>query len=182
MAQAEPGNRCRIVLVYEDTATRERLLRLGDRLIAEFGDDIDFDGAWWRLDYLADRALANLAARAAAIADIIAFSFNHAGAWCSSLRKWSAMWADKRTGQEGAMLVLMGNEREAREFSALPDNPFRELARRANMDYLVPIEGQAPAGGANVLDLFLKQASHMTFVLETAANPGASSAHWGINE
>jgi hypothetical protein len=182
VAQAEPGNCCRIVLVYEDSATRERLLRLGDRLIAKFGDDIDFEGAWWRLDFLSDPALANLAAGAAAKADIIAFSINLAGAWRGSLRRWSAMWADKRTGKEGAMLVLMGSESEARTFSSLPANPLRDIARRANMDYLVPVEGQAPAAGANLLDLFLKQASHMTFVQETAANPGASSAHWGINE
>jgi hypothetical protein len=181
-AQAEPGNRCRIVLVYEDTATRERLLRLGDRLSAIFGDDIDFDGAWWRLDFLSDPALANLAAGTAAKADIIAFSLNPEGAWRGLLRKWSAKWANKRTGKEGAMLVLMGSESEALAFSSLPANPFRDIARRANMDYLEPVQGQSPAAGANLLDLFLKQASHVTFVQETAANPGASSAHWGINE
>jgi hypothetical protein len=182
VAPAEPNNCCRIVLVYEDSATRERLLRLGDRLIAEFGEDIDFDGAWWRLDFLSDPGLASLAAGVAAKADIIAFSFNLAGAWRSPLRKWSAMWADKRTGPEGAMLVLMGSESEARTFSSLPTNPLRDIARRANMDYLVPVEGPAPAAGANLLDQFLKQAGHLRFVPETPSNPGASSAHWGINE
>ena len=63
-----------VVLMYEDLETRERAKRSLDYLGEEFGNDIEFRNAMWRLDILQDPKLDALAAPSLAEAGLLIVS------------------------------------------------------------------------------------------------------------
>lgn len=95
-----------------------------------------FDFTWWNLAFLADDALAEAATRAAARADLLLVSVHPSADLSPRAVVWMETWPERRRKRTGALVVLMqASDRDERHVST-KHMYFRELARRANMDYL----------------------------------------------
>src|SRR2546423_15552467 len=59
-----------IVVVYEDTSTRNHAIRICDHLETKLGSETSFNFSWWKFDYLGDPFLSAEATAAAAQSDM----------------------------------------------------------------------------------------------------------------
>ena len=126
-------------VVYEDTASRDRALRLCDDLVRNLWNDFDFDFSWWRFDYLEDPAIARLAAESALWSDITMFSSGSVSDLPVPVRKWVDDWSHRRLADAAVLVALVGA-------GANPgDTPvhfyLRQKAAQAHMDFLPPPSG-----------------------------------------
>src|SRR5207253_10842362 len=63
-----------VVVLYEDRATRDRVLEVSRHMATQVGDEIQLKFSWWRFDFLQDPELAQQAANAASVADMLLVS------------------------------------------------------------------------------------------------------------
>jgi hypothetical protein len=128
-----------IVVVCEDELTHSQAVSVWDRLIKQFWAEIEFDFHWCQFANLLDPSNALDAANAAARADLIVLS-THAGEELPEhVTSWIETWLDKRENREGALIALVGREQEPSTGAMAKHLYLREVAHRANMDFLSEI-------------------------------------------
>jgi len=133
---------CRVVVLYDGAETRTAALEFSDHLRWHFSDDLDFEIAWWRADFLEELSLAELAAAQAAEADVILVCIRPDAGAVPPMKTWFTSWAAHHIDHDAALVELevpppAGME-SARHF-------FREAARAAGLDYLEPAAENASA-------------------------------------
>ena len=171
-----------VVVVYEDTATRDRAIGLFEGMFAQLGPETDLEVSWWRFGFLRDPHLAAQAADAAARAGLILFS-THAGAGLPAhVRDWIERWASRKSTQPSALAALIGMVGDAQQ-GLTPIHYFLQgVALRARMDFMPHA----------AIPLSVSQYGSA----QTAASPDVTASpvwdpsfdtdhpisHWGINE
>jgi hypothetical protein len=175
-----------VAVVYEDTGSRERALNLCHHLAQGFRAEIDFSFTWWRFRYLEDPDIAQAAAQAAAVADILLFSASSHADLPEEVRNWTELWVPLRTRSEGVLLVLTADLEEV-ELSASPLFLFlRNLARRASMDCLPRLADDPwttpPVSVRNLQNRADQGTRILDDILRHVPPTPAPPTHWGINE
>lgn len=165
---------CRIVLLCEDAAAREKAMAVCERLAGQFGDELFFDFSCWNVPDLARPTLARRAAQAAAAADVVVFAM-HGDDLPGPVREWAELCAAQRSKREGALGVLVAEPVSASASIGALLSRLELIAARWGVDFL-PL---MPLGGER-LDGQNERATAVTSLLREMLNQPPS--HWGLNE
>ena len=164
-------------VLYEDRETRNRVLEVGRHLQAKVGEEVELRFSWWRFDFLSEMRLAEQAAQAAMLADMLVISAHPGRGLPLVFTQWIEGWLPRRTQRESVLVALIGSPEDSSEDAAC--NYLQAIARRAGMDYLarpLPL-------ARNLADSLAKRAETTTPLLENILKQAAPPhTHWGINE
>ena len=178
---SEPGPEtgiCAIVVLYEDTSSRDAAIALCDSLAQTFDSELDFEITWCRFKYFSDPAVASEAAEAAMRADLILVSVQRAQDLPLEVKAWFEQWLVKREATDGALVLLQASA-DMRSSTTSQCAYLYLLAKRANLDYLA-LSNTGPAVSNEQLreNLRLSQPAG----LDTDPNSHQLSSRWGLNE
>lgn len=171
---------CKVVIVYDDAATRARAMAACDCLIQQCWSEIEFDFQWWRADFLGDATMAELAAEQAAHADFVIVGCDPQREFSAALKQWFETWAARRGGRDGALLNLMTHW--AASVAGWRNEQFlRDIAHRACLDYLTPAEsapGELPAS----FEEAERRANLHSSILDEILNQPPRPPSFGLND
>ena len=170
------------LIAYEDSVTRDRAMRMCDRLVEKFWKDFEFDISWWRFDFLRDAELAQAAASTAARSDLVLISAHGGRELPAAVSHWIETWVARRGPRSGILAAMIGTGEDP--FKGLtPIHVFlREAAQRANMDYL-PQSMDAPLNKLDgSIETITTRAEKVTSLLDNILHRPTLPLHWGINE
>ncbi len=122
-----------IVVIYEDSALRERAVQFCERLAAETpGMDMD----WWSFQLLSHPSMAQAAVERAAGAEVVVFAMGARGDLPAEIKLWFEKWLNKRGEREGALVGLLHREEAMQGMASFREMYLRHIAHRGGMDYL----------------------------------------------
>jgi hypothetical protein len=125
-----------VVVLYDDSATRQRAMEVCDHLAQRFWSEVDIKFHWWRTDFLEDAGMATTAADNSRNADFILVSILPDGELSPVVRHWFETWTIQREGREGALIDLTATGGLSSLTAQRKKLFLREVAHRAGMDYL----------------------------------------------
>ena len=180
--RAASGETWSVVVLYDDTATRERALEACDRLVRTFWAEVEFDFHWWRTDFLKDPFLAQTAMHEAREADVIIFSSAGDDDLPAAVSQWFARWTEQRGKREGLLFDLTGTLRPVTPRLERIQNRLRELARRAGLDYAAGVPARLPGRLPDSWQSAETRAGQVTAVLDDMLHKLPPPTHFGLNE
>jgi hypothetical protein len=139
----DPLDRCTVVVIYDDNATRARALTACDCLVDQIWESVELDFHWWRTDFLKDQYMARAAAYYAIAADFLVVCSNPAGETSRILGRWFESWISRRLSREGAFIDLI-TAQNVRDASPRHHDALRDIAKRGGFDYLGVVAPQSP--------------------------------------
>jgi hypothetical protein len=164
-AETEPRPK-RVVVVFEDSGTREHALRSNPEL-AEAGSHAEVMMVQWcSFGELADTAALAEAALGAAAADLVVFAISPSGELPGKVKTWIEHWVTKRGDREGALIGLVARTNYPREIACLKEIYLRHTAHRAGMDYLSQFPPAMAKAIPESLDSYQNRAHQVTAVLD----------------
>jgi hypothetical protein len=155
-----------VVVLYEDTAARERAVGFCDQLVSQFWTRFEFDVSWWPFDVLEQAPAATDATEKAVRADLVVFAASPAGDFPGPLTAWIETWLSQRGEREGTLVSLMdraaspGGEEGPRHLC------LRNAAHRGAMDYLTHVPEDMSRSIPDSLDSYTQRADQVTSLLE----------------
>ena len=171
-----------VVVLYQNKITRDRAMALCDRLVKNFWADVEFDFRWWRLDFLDDPRMAQIAAGDATTADIFILSSTPDTEISMPALKWFETWSAQRERREGLFLDLTDAASQNLATVQRRQALLRALASRANLDYWnripPPLSGSLLQSWPSVE----ARATEVTSVLNDILNRLPPPPHFGLNE
>jgi hypothetical protein len=152
-----------VVVIYEDSALRERAVQFCERLAAETpGLEMD----WWSFQLLNHPSMAHSAVDRAAVADVVIFAMGARGDLPEEIKMWMERWLNKRGEREGALVGLLHQEDGWQGVASFREIYLRHAARRGGMDYLSHAAPTIPRAIPDSLDSYNERAGRMTSVLD----------------
>ena len=122
----------KVVIAYETFAAAARARQVSDRLNAELNLECDV----WNMDSLVHAPLRELAAAAAAQADVIIIATHSGEALPTSVKDWIEEWLPrKKSGPTALVALLVHNGETSREPTAVCVYLSR-IAERGGMDFI----------------------------------------------
>lgn len=180
--QTEEKEACNVVVVYQDSATRQRAMDACDFLMHKFWSEVEFDFHWWRADFLEQEALAQTAAEQAANADFLIVCSSPTHPLSPALKRWFESWIEIRHGRDGALLDLTESGLTEAGAPQTTGNFLRGIARRAMLDYFTTAQhtlmGTLPASYEEVDE----RASQRSSVLDEILNHPPRPPSFGLND
>jgi len=166
-------------VLYEDRETRDRAIAVCRHLEAQVGDEIELSFCWWRFDFLRDPELAQEAANAAMVADMLVISAQPGRGLPPEFTEWVESWLARRGQRDSVLVALIGSEQDS-----MPDASIeylRQIATRARIDYVSKPLLMPAAVPPNLTASRPNPATKTSFLgdLRTHVRP---PSHWGINE
>ena len=170
------------LVAYEDPPTRDRALRVCDRLMERFWKDLEFNFSWWRFDFFTDSTMVEAAASAAAHSHLLLVAAHARRELPSAVQRWVEAWLPRRQSRPGVLAAMIGTEHDELRGLTPIHVYLRETARRAHMDYL-PDTMDAPLGQWDgSIEPITSRAQKMTSLLDNILHRPKAPDHWGINE
>jgi hypothetical protein len=155
-----------ILVVCEDELAHARALSLCERLAHRFGDEIEFRFSWWLFANLEYAVNAGEAARAASQAEMVFFVTHEREELPYNLKSWIETWVNQREPRGGALVSLTCAGKSVVECAPLKNLYLREVARRAEMDFLSNLPENLAHGIPESADWFSARASALGPVME----------------
>lgn len=176
---SQDSESCRLAIIYEDANSRDTAINLCDRLLHHFRGDLNFDATWWQCRFLGDPVLAERAAAAASLADIIVVTARDPDNLAMEAKTWFEQWVVPRV-QPGGALAWLPTLAEPPHVRGIASSYLEGLAYRARLDFL---SLELPR---NEEETYSQPAETMA-IWETVATSAAleakyHSSGWGINE
>jgi hypothetical protein len=171
-----------VVVVYKNTATRERAMTVCDHLVQQFWSDVEFDFHWWRTDFLEDPDMAATAAGNAASADFVIFCAGTENELSPLVSEWCESWVERRGGREGALVDLTEAAGPAADRASKAQTYLRQIARRAMMDYLTEMPATIMGTLPDSFESAAMRATHISSVLDDILHYSPPPSHYGLNE
>jgi hypothetical protein len=169
-----------VVVLYEDRETRDRVLDASRHMEAQVGDEIALKFSWWKFDFLNDSRLAEQAAQATILADMLLVSAHPGHGLPLAFSDWVETWLPRRGYRESVLVALIGSEHDSLNDAAC--QYLRTVAARAQMDYLAKPFVFSSNTMENLNDSLLHRAETKTPVLDDILSQTRPPSHWGINE
>ena len=170
------------LIAYEDSLTRDRAMRICDRLVEKFWKDVEFDYSWWRFDFLRDVEIVDAAAQSAARADLILVSAHAGRELPPAVQKWIETWLPLRKSGGGVLAAMIGTGQDQYRGLTPIHVYLRETAQRANMDFLSQMI-DAPIGRLDgSIETITNRAEKVTSLLDNILHRPSNPLRWGINE
>ena len=155
-----------VVVAYEDRHARDRMVHIYDNVTAGLADEIELHFTWWRFDLLTDPELFAEAVRSAVEAEMIVFSAHAGSEFPRQVRKWVDVWTKQRANRSGALAALIGLDEDARSGITPRHLYLRQVAERAQMDYLSHAVVPLPDEQRVSVDSILNRAATSSHLLE----------------
>ena len=169
------------MVLYEDTATRQRGLAACDYLVQNFWTEVEFEFHWWRTDFLADASLAAAAAEKASVANLIFLCSAATKEPSATLKTWFDSWIESRLEGEGLLVNLITGFASSHH-PHVGELYLRDVSRRADLDYLGTFPqtstGTFPSSATDAE----QQAKKMSAVLDRLRPESPRPPHFGIND
>lgn len=150
----EPSRLLRIILLFEDRATRDHALHVLNHLVVTLAPELEIEIHTWEFETLLEPKVAWDSTELAERADIIVFSLHQGRDLPLVIKHWADSWADAREIDTGAIVGLIGLTADDEVWTSPQHQYLRELAERAHMDYLpqglytAGANGKTPGGAA----------------------------------
>jgi hypothetical protein len=136
----------RAVLIYQDLAAGKRANEFCDKLARRLEDDCGISQQMWNFNVLAVPEIRNIAASAAAAADIVVLSISSATALPAKVKEWIEMWLWLVDLTRPALVALFGSPSGTNEAVVAY---LRNAARRKGIDFFSHATLSAVAGHTN---------------------------------
>jgi hypothetical protein len=162
-----------VVVVYEDSETRELAMAFCDRMVRRYWAKLDFDVSWWSFDSLAKADSAKSAATKTVSADLLLFATRPENELPFHIRTWSEAWIPERSEREGSLVGLPTPDVGDRPESTATRAYLRALAHRAGMDYLTEFPEDLTHLIPESLEVYAERANQVTTVLDEILNQPA---------
>ena len=172
----EVAEACKIVVLCEDAAARDRAVEVFDRISTSLADGLTFAINCWHFADLAEQESAQCASQAAAGADIIMFSTRGTGLPVA-VNEWLDAFSQPKGKSEGALAFLMVDPCNPSAAIGNMISRLAEAAQRLGMDFipLVPL-----AAEEKIQEV---KAAEWTMTAARKQNVDRPSySHWGLNE
>jgi hypothetical protein len=177
-SDTEVSNALNVVIAYEDLETGKRAIKTYDYLVEHLGDQCLFANQMWKFDVLAVSKLREIAAKDAAVADIIIIAAHEGTPLPPEVKAWVELWVSYRT-RASALVGLFGSESI--------DNPVRDylagVAKRAKIEFFCqPGIWPGRMNTHDPMDLASSRNDKTFSVLANVMKEEPAISHWGINE
>jgi len=157
---------CRVVVVYEDAAARDRAVAFCDQLVGRFWNRFEFEVNWWSFAHLEAATSAHDSAGQAAQADLVIFAAAPEGDFPSSVPAWLETWIDQRADREGMLVGLMEAAESLGPLQSQKHHYLRHAAHRGAMDYLTQVPDEISRTIPDSLDSYSQRAGQVTSLLD----------------
>ena len=169
-----------VVVLYDDRASRDHVLRIRDHLVDHFGGELELVCSWWKFDFLAEPNFAKAAAKEVEEADVVLFALHSSLALPAYVEAWVERAIAKGRSGNGLLALLAGEDNEGELVEV--DRFLTGAAVRAGLDYL-----GASATAAVPSELarrsIAQRAYTRTSVMDDILNNRPSARpRWGLNE
>jgi hypothetical protein len=154
-----------VVVVYEDTAARERAVTFCDQLVGRFWDKCEFDVSWWSFTLLNQEPANEEAAQKASQADVIVFAATPEGDFPQLVKAWVDTWLSQRSDREGMLVGLLEQAAGADDREGPKHHYLRKAAHHGAMDYLTKVLPDTALSIPESLDSYTERAEQVTSLL-----------------
>ena len=135
-AHAEPVEKCKVVVLYDDEAARLRAERICQNLAFKFQDEAEFEVVSWEFDQLMRPVEAQNAAALASDADLVIFSTTQ-GDLPPEASNWLQAWQQTTRAKPDGVIGLLTTEVYERKIHLEESVVLLEqTARLHHMDFL----------------------------------------------
>lgn len=155
-----------VVVVYDDTATRESAVTFCDQLVGRFWAKCEFEVSWWESALLEKPTAAGEATERAARADLVIFSSTPQGDFPLPVKAWVESWLQQRGDREGTLVGLMAPSEEYPGGEGQKHYYLRNAAHRGALDYLTHIPQDISRPIPDSLDSYTARADQVTSLLD----------------
>ena len=125
-----------VVMIYEDAITGRRGKLFYEKLVHELGSECDFSLDIWNFEVLAVPEIGDLAARAAAQAELVILSSHGKAELPPGIRGWIERWPELITYSDPALVALL-DEPKTRRGAASTLAYLRSVADRNGIDFFM---------------------------------------------
>jgi hypothetical protein len=123
-----------VVMIYEDSISGRRGKLFYEKLVSELGSECDFTLDIWNFEVLAVPQIGDLAARAAAQAELLILSCH--GSIPSEIKDWIERWPGLITHSDPALVALL-DEPKTRRGASSTLAYLRSVADRNGIDFFM---------------------------------------------
>lgn len=177
-SDADAHSALNVVIAYEDLETGKRAIKTYDYLVEHLGDQCLFANQMWKFDVLAVSKLREIAAKDAAMADIIIIAAHEGNQLPPEVKTWIELWVSYRI-RASALVGLFGAESI--------DNPVRDylsgVAKRAKIEFFCqPGIWPGRTNQHDPMNLASARNDKTFSLLANVMKEEPAVSHWGINE
>jgi hypothetical protein len=97
----------KVLMMYEDLGSGNRVMRMFDSLLHHCGSEIPFHSDMWKFDTLRCASIARLAAQDACDADVVIISAHGSEDLPEELKAWFHLWIGRRSHHRAALVALL---------------------------------------------------------------------------
>jgi len=155
-----------VVILFEDSKTREKAVKFCNQLVERFWTQCEFNMSWLSFSALADSNAARDAHAKARGADVIIFATRPEGPVPARVTEWVEACLANRTDLEGTLAGLIDSGMILTGWAAEKHAWLRSVAHRAGMDYLTEVPQEISRPIPNSLESFSERAQLVTSVLD----------------
>ena len=166
-----------IVVVYEDSTTREQAVVFCDQLVRRFWERFEFEVGWWSFDMLGQAAAAKEVTERAARANLIAISTTPEGEFPSPIKVWIEAWLTMRGEREGMLAGLIVPPADPSSWEGQKHNYLRHAAHRGAMDYLTQVPQDIEQAVPDSPEFYSRRAEQVTSILDGILHQQAPPPH-----
>ena len=137
-ASPPPGRPCvriKLLMVYEDLDTGNRVLRAVDALQHRCGKEVFLQSEMWKSEILGCSSMGQMAAEAAAEADLVIVSAHGAQPLPDEVSVWFQAWVNRRKSRPAALVALLNNSHAGFGVSDEPRGFLQQMAHDGQMDF-----------------------------------------------
>jgi hypothetical protein len=173
-----------VVIAYEDFHAGKQAKQAYDFLVENLSHEWQVTSQMWKFDVLSVRELREMAARDAAMADLIIVSTNSQGEFPADVKTWIEMWLGYRGGAV-ALVALFNQPPKHAEQARMTQAYLEGVANRGQMEFFTwpnawPEQEGSPERA--MLDRHWETTGETLIPLAALRPREESLSHWGINE
>ena len=173
-----------IVIAYEDFETGKQAKRTYDYLVEKLGHDCHFTNVMWKFDVLNIPKMREMAAKDAAMADIVIVACHGTSQVPPEVKAWIELWLGEQ-GHPIALVALMDTPLGFTMEATTVRNYLAEIALRGGMEFFTQPEEHALKLSFSPRPALKRNVSPEASILPSlasAAQVGTAFPRWGINE
>jgi hypothetical protein len=140
------GSPVNLVMLYEDDETREWTKQVHEHVLKLSGEQ-GLRPTWWRLHNLDEPGVLAAAVSTAMRADVVVVAVRAVEGLPLSFYTWASSWTRNRLQLNGALVGLLGTQRNMNGRAARVGDYLRTVARQSGLDFI--LEERCMQNGAN---------------------------------
>jgi len=170
-----------VVIAYEDFETGTHAKGTYDFLVEHLGHEFQFLSQMWKFDVLSIPKLREMAAKDAAMADIIIIS-SQGRELSEEVKSWIESWLAEKGNPMALVALFSGSAGNSKETAAARDY-LDGVARRGDLEFFAqPDEWPGKKNGESFLFNRASGAGKALSTLAGVVERDVSYPRWGINE